>query len=117
MTRQNIDAWLHQAEQIARQLNSAEASVGKGYRSRTVRGVDVNELNKLCTILNVKKDPEHLNSLLNKLLTSQFCRTGRTQGYYRNILNVLNRNNFFNMDYSKAQFILGWVCRLMRYYK
>lgn len=99
------------------QFKSAKTIVGSGYRSRTVIGVDVNELNKLYTILIAKNDLQYLNRYLDKLINSQFCRTGQTQGYYRNIQTVLRKSGFFQMDIDDAKFVLGWVCKLMRYYK
>ena len=104
---------IRRAEKLCQQFRNATAQIGPQNRSRTVRGVDPNELKKIYAYLLKHRDLNALRRLINKLPGSPFAhRTGSTRGYLKNIQTTLGPD-FYNLPVTDAIAILGWICRIL----
>jgi hypothetical protein len=113
----SIEERLKFAEKIAKEMNSATIEVGSKDKRLLVRGIDDNELKKMYAFLCKHKDINKLFNLIESLIKSPYAqRSRRTEGYYRNIQNILQRNKLKLPSSEEVIFILGWVCRLLKFY-
>ena len=85
---------------------------------------DVNEVHKLATYARLHSNGSELFALLDTMLREgqYVVRTGKTLGYYRDIQDVFDEHlNSYRKDTgARGQELaetLGWIVRLMRYYK
>jgi hypothetical protein len=78
--------------------------------------VDASELKKIVSYVERFRDPARCLELLQRLPESGFARTGRTRGYYRAILQSVERH-LRDVEGERFVAILAWSERLLRYYQ
>ncbi len=84
--------------------------------AQALSDVDDNEVKKLYSFLCRQRQIAALHQLVKALPTSPFKdRSGRTQGYYSRMAQVIPHHLSETMDVNDAIQILGWACRLLKY--
>jgi hypothetical protein len=84
--------------------------------AQALAGVDDNEVKKVYSFLCRQRQMSALHQLVKLLPTSPFKdRSGRTQGYYSRMAQVIPRYLPEMMNVDDAVQILGWACRLLTY--
>jgi hypothetical protein len=83
-------------------------------------GVDPNEAQKALAYLRSKRDSQAFFAYLQAVATngSAVIRSGRTLGYYRDLLAICRRHlKPIQDDYAQMLATFAWSLRLLRYYR